>query len=116
MSYHRAELNAMKVARAIDLPNQRNGTFVRIGGNVIVKQRPGTAKGLLFISLEDETGISRAVVMPGIFEKYRLPIMRDSYLLIEGELQNIDGVVTVKAGRILPLEISAAATQSHDFH
>ncbi|HJX85399.1 MAG TPA: error-prone DNA polymerase, partial [Candidatus Angelobacter sp.] len=116
MSYRRVELNAMKVTRAIDLPNKRNGTFVRIAGNVIVKQRPGTAKGLLFISLEDETGISRAVVMPDTFEKYRLPIMRDNYLLIEGELQNIDSVITVKAGRISPLEISAATARSHDFH
>ncbi len=116
MSYRRAELNAMKVTRAIDLSNKRNGTIVRIAGNVIVKQRPGTAKGLLFISLEDETGISRAVVMPDIFEKFRLPIMRDNYLLIEGELQNIDSVITVKAGQILPLEISPAATQSHDFY
>ncbi len=116
MSYRRAELRAMKVTQAIDLPNKRNGTLVRIAGNVIVKQRPGTAKGLLFISLEDETGVSRAVVMPDIFEKYRVPIMRHNYLLIEGKLQNVDGVVTVKAARISPLEISAATTQSHDFH
>ena len=81
-----------------------------------MKQRPGTAKGLLFISLEDETGVSRAVFMPDIFEQYRLPIMRHSYLLIEGKLQNVDGVVTVKAERVSPLEISAATTQSHDFH
>ena len=115
MSYRRTEMNAMKVTRAVDLPNKRNGTFVRIAGNAIVRQRPGTAKGLLFISLEDETGISRAVVMPDVYEKYRLPIMRESYLLIEGELQNIDSVISVKAGRVLPLEISAASTQSHDF-
>ncbi|HYL92993.1 MAG TPA: error-prone DNA polymerase [Alphaproteobacteria bacterium] len=116
MSYRRAELNAMKVIRAQDLHGKRNKQFVRIAGNVIVRQRPGTAKGLIFISLEDETGIANAVVMPDVYEKYRLAILRESYLLIEGELQNKDSVITVKAEHIQPLEVSAAATESHDFH
>ncbi len=116
MSYRRKELNAMNVTPAADLAGKRNGHVVRIAGNVIVKQRPGTAKGLMFISLEDETGVARAVIMPDMFDKYRVTIMRDKYLLIEGKLQNVDNVVTVRATHVAQLEISAATTQSHDFH
>jgi len=103
--------------RAADLPKARHGTFVRIAGNVICRQRPGTAQGFVFISLEDETGISNAIVTPPMFEAQRLLITEEAFLLIEGRLQHIDNVIHVKAQKIerLPHD-SLAAARSYDFH
>jgi error-prone DNA polymerase len=84
---------------------------------VIVRQRPGTAKGVLFISLEDETGISNIVVMPDFFDEFRREILTNSWLMFEGKMQNVDGVVHVMASRVValenPLEIGIPA---HNFH
>jgi len=88
---------------------------VRIAGAVIVRQRPGTAKGFVFLSMEDETGIMNAIVTPPLFDRYRLVLLGEPYLLIDGVLQNVDNVVSVKAARIQSLEARAAA-KSHDFH
>jgi error-prone DNA polymerase len=105
------------VWRAVDLPKARHGSIVRIAGNVICRQRPGTAKGFVFISLEDETGISNAIVTPAMFEAQRLLITEEPFLLITGRLQHVDNVIHVKAQRIerLPHE-ACAAGPSHDFH
>jgi error-prone DNA polymerase len=73
--------------RAIDLVHARHGSIVQIAGNVICRQRPGTAKGFVFISLEDETGVSNAIVDPDLFEDFRLVITEEAFLLIEGEVQ-----------------------------
>jgi error-prone DNA polymerase len=105
------------IARAADLPSAKHGSTVRIAGNVICRQRPGTAKGFVFVSLEDETGISNAIVTPPMFEANRLVITEEPFLLIEGRLQHIDGVIHVKAQRIERLPYDAAvASHSHDFH
>lgn len=105
------------IARAVDLATAKHGRMVRIAGNVICRQRPGTAKGFVFISLEDETGISNAVVTPPVFEANRLVITEEPFLLIEGRLQRIDGVIHIKAQRIERLPYDAAvASHSHDFH
>ena len=91
--------------------------MVRIAGNVICRQRPGTAKGFVFISLEDETGVSNAVVTPPMFEANRLLITEESFLLIEGPLQIADNVIHVKAERIERLQHGPfAGAQSYDFH
>jgi error-prone DNA polymerase len=105
------------ILRAADLPAARHGSTVRIAGNVICRQRPGTAKGFVFVSLEDETGISNAVLTPPIFEANRLVITEEPFLLIEGELQHVDDVIHVKARKIerLPHDPSVAA-RSYDFH
>ncbi len=89
--------------RATDLCQARHKSIVQIAGNVICRQRPGTAKGFVFISLEDETGVSNAIVTPDLFEKRRLVITEESFLIIEGEVQNSDGVVLIKAQKIKPL-------------
>jgi error-prone DNA polymerase len=89
---------------------------VIVAGCAIVRQRPGTASGLLFMSLEDETGISNVVVMPDLFERYRLLINRERFLLIDGKMQNMDGVLTVRAERVRPLNVTAVETASHDYH
>ena len=89
---------------------------MRIAGCVICRQRPGTAKGLVFLSLEDETGISNAVIMPDVFERQRVNVVGHSYVLIEGELQNVDGVTSVKTASVQPLALAEAGVPSHDFH
>jgi error-prone DNA polymerase len=116
MAYYRDELNAMDVLRAIDLAGVRNGAWVRIAGAVIARQRPGTAKGFVFLSLEDETGISNAIITPDVFGEHRFTIVEGKFLLIEGRLQNIDNVISVKADRVEILPVSNAAVTSHDFH
>jgi error-prone DNA polymerase len=87
--------------RAIDLSRSRHGSNIQIAGNVICRQRPGTAKGFVFISLEDETGLSNAIVEPDLFERFRLVITEEAFLLIEGEVQNSDNVVLIKANRTI---------------
>ena len=105
------------VWRAIDLAQARHGATVQIAGNVICRQRPGTAKGFVFISLEDETGVSNAIVDPNLFERFRLLITEEAFLLIEGEVQNSDGVVLIKTREIRPLaHEELASSKSHDFH
>src|SRR6476469_7202128 len=103
--------------RAIDLVQARHGSTIQIAGNVICRQRPGTAKGFVFISLEDETGVSNAIVDPDLFERFRLVITEEAFLLIEGEVQNSDGVVLIKARDIKPLvHEKLVGSESHDFH
>jgi error-prone DNA polymerase len=105
------------VWRASDLPKAKHGSRIRIAGNVICRQRPGTAKGFVFISLEDETGISNAVVTPPMFEANRLVITEESFLLIEGRLQHVNNVIHVKAERIERLQCDpSVASPSYDFH
>jgi error-prone DNA polymerase len=103
--------------RAIDLPHARHGSIIQIAGNVICRQRPGTAKGFVFISLEDETGVSNAIVEPDLFERFRLVITEEAFLLIEGEVQNSDNVILIKAREIRPLtHRQLVGSESHDFH
>jgi error-prone DNA polymerase len=105
------------VWRAADLPKARHGSTVRIAGSVICRQRPETAKGFVFISLEDETGISNVIVTPPTFEKNRLVITEESFLLVEGRLQQAENVIHVKAEKIERLEHqSFAGPKSYDFH
>ncbi|MEY2496786.1 MAG: error-prone polymerase, partial [Verrucomicrobiota bacterium] len=103
--------------RARDLASARHGATVQIAGNVICRQRPGTAKGFVFISLEDETGVSNAIVTPDLFERMRLLITEEPFLVIEGIVQNSDSVVLIKAQEIRPLaHEQLVGTDSHDFH
>jgi integrase len=87
-----------------------------VAGCAIARQRPGTAKGFVFLSLEDETGISNVIVNPDLYEKYRMVINREKFLRVEGVLQNQDHTISIKASRVLPISITGAETQSHDFH
>ncbi len=102
--------------RAIDLSKAKNGANVQIAGNVICRQRPGTAKGFVFVSLEDETGVSNAIVDPDLFERFRLLITEEDFLLIEGEVQNSDNVVLIKTREIRALaHDQLIGSESHDF-
>jgi DNA polymerase III alpha subunit len=116
MSYKRAWLNAMGIRRAIELRNLPSGKRLRIGGCVITRQRPGTAKGFVFLSLEDETGVANAIVHPDLFHQNRLLLTSERFLAVEGILQNQDNVISVKAERVQPLFVTKAETSSHDFH
>jgi error-prone DNA polymerase len=116
MRLHRERMKALGVKSAAEIKAMRDGQPVRAGGCVICRQRPGTAKGFLFISLEDETGVANAIITPDLFAKYRTTIVSEPYLLIEGILQNQQGVIHVKAKRIERLPLGAAVVESRDFH
>ncbi|OLB23060.1 MAG: error-prone DNA polymerase [Acidobacteriales bacterium 13_2_20CM_55_8] len=116
MAYHRAKMQTMGVRTAIELSGIRNGQNVRIAGGVIARQRPGTAKGFVFLSLEDETGVANAIVTPDLFQKNRLLLSSEQFLMVEGILQNQDNVISVKAAHVRPLPITRAQTTSHDFY
>jgi error-prone DNA polymerase len=96
-----------------DLPD---GKPVCVVGAVIVRQRPGTAKGFVFLSLEDETGIANVIITPQLFERDHTTVVHHSFLQVRGILQNQDGVVSVKAGLVEPFTLVTAEVQSHDFH
>lgn len=116
VAHYRTELNKLGVARAIDIREMKNGCAVRVAGWIIVRQRPGTAKGFMFLSMEDETGVANVIVTPQLFDKYRRALVDHPFLLIEGKLQNQDNVVSVKAKRVRPLSFKIAALPSHNFH
>ncbi len=117
ISFARAALDRRGVTRAADLARVPHGRRASVAGVVIVRQRPGTAQGFVFITLEDETGFSNAIVTPPLFEEHRHSIIGTNALVIEGMVQNHDGVVSIKADRFEPLGgRSAAIDVSHDFH
>ncbi|RFC43714.1 MAG: error-prone DNA polymerase [Verrucomicrobia bacterium] len=102
--------------RAADLPQAAHGEQVMVGGLVICRQRPGTAKGHVFLSLEDETGISNVFVPSSTFEQFRLVITQESFLRIQGRVQNQDGVVSVYALHLEGLPFAPVSeVHSHDF-
>ena len=125
MSYRRADLRRAHILSAQDLAEIPHGRHVRVAGCVIARQRPGTAKGFVFLSLEDETGISNAIISPDILDRHRLVILAEKFLLLEGELQNQEGVISVRVERVSPMreayaveavDVTDADVRSHDFH
>ena len=118
MALRRDAMAQKGVLRAVDLPQARDGRRVRVAGMVITRQRPGTAKGFVFLTLEDETGIANIIVRPDLFATDRTVVVSSSFLLVEGLLQNQDGVTSIKAERMSRLEgmPDEAAIDSHDFH
>lgn len=116
MSYRRDELRANGVLSAKELRNVRDGNFVRTAGFVIARQRPGTAMGFIFISMEDETGIANIIVAPTLYERQRGIVTRSKFILAEGPLQNQDGIIHVKATRLQELSEPMLDIRSRDFH
>ena len=116
MVFHRERLERLRVARAIELPGLKDGRAVRVAGAVVVRQRPGTAKGFVFLNLEDETGLVNVVVPPPLFHRYRLVLVQEPFLYVEGTLEHRDDVISVRAGRIRPLRSELGRLPSHDFH
>ena len=115
MALRRVEFALRGVVRASDLPRGRHGRRVRVAGAVITRQRPGTAKGFVFLTLEDETGIANVIVRPDLFTEYKHTIVGAPYLLVEGLLQIQEGVTSVKAERVFSLTNAGPDVESHDF-
>ncbi len=111
----RAELAGRGVVRAAELAGLDDARRVRVAGSVIVRQRPGTARGFVFLSLEDETGIANVIVTPQLFARRRLAVVAAPFLLVEGILQKQDGVISLRAMRIDSLAGPAPHVPSHDF-
>ena len=115
MALRRRALAEQGVTRAIDLRHRPHDGRVRVAGSVIVRQRPGTAKGFVFLSLEDETGIANVIVTPQLFARHRLVLVTAPLLVVEGILQSQDGVLSVRAQRVAPLRVRGHVIPSHDF-
>jgi len=118
LTFRRKELAMRGVLPAIELPRAKQGRRVRTAGMVITRQRPGTAKGFVFLTLEDETGISNIIIRPDLYAEDRRIVVEASFLLVEGLLQNQDGVTSIKAEKMSKLDgmPDEAAIDSHDFH
>ena len=115
MALRRGDMALRGVMRAADLPQARDGRRVRVAGMVITRQRPGTAKGFVFLTLEDETGISNIIVRPDLFDRERITVVRQPFLLVEGVLQHQDGVRSIKAERLYGIN-GGASVDAHDFY
>ena len=116
MAHCRLRMRTLQVFRAGDLKLVRHGFKARIAGQVIARQRPGTAHGFIFLFLEDETGIANAIIDPDLYEANRNLVTYAKFLLIDGTLQNIDKVIHLRAKHIEELDVTAAPMESHDFH
>ena len=116
LAHHRERLTRMKIRTAEELQVTPNGRHVRVAGCVIARQRPGTAKGFVFLSLEDESGISNIIISPQLYDQNRVLVSTERFLMIEGRLQNLDSVVHVRAEKLESLHLNVIAAPSHDFH
>jgi error-prone DNA polymerase len=116
MFYRRAEMRKLNIKSSAELKAMKHGKWATIAGSVITRQRPGTAKGLIFLTLEDEHGNANVIVMPNVFEKYRQTVLGPTFVRVSGTVQSQDGIVHLKAEHIEPLVVSGAEIGSHDFH
>jgi error-prone DNA polymerase len=115
MAYVREEMDRRGVVATAALDACQDGDVVRVAGAVIVRQRPGTAKGFVFLTMEDETGTVQAIIRPDLFREHRPFIVSTPVLLVEGTLQKQDGTISVRARRFEAVQADSAVA-SHDFH
>jgi error-prone DNA polymerase len=115
MALRRDEMSLRGVLRACDLPHAKDGRRVRVAGMVITRQRPGTAKGFVFLTLEDETGVSNVIVRPDLFDRQRMTVIRQPFLIVDGVLQHQEGVLSVRAERVEGMS-GGASVDAHDFY
>ena len=116
MYYRRYALRREHILSARELQICMDGDCVKTAGCIIARQRPGTAKGFIFLSMEDETGIANVIVSPDLYERDRRVVTRSKFILVEGILHNQDSVIHVKATRLATLADDAMEVRSHDFH
>ena len=116
VAYWREELQNRGIKSAAEIRAIQDGRQATTAGCVIVRQRPGTAKGVIFMTLEDETETSRVIIWPSFYEQNRMTVLKNRFVLVSGVVQNQDGVVHLMAKHIKPLQMSAAALPSHNFH
>lgn len=115
MAHLRRRLEARGIVSAAQLADLPNGAWTRCAGVVIVRQRPGTASGFMFVTLEDETGIANAIVTPDLFQANRTLLHRAQILIVAGPLQHEDGVIHIRARQFQELKLPASMPRSHDF-
>jgi error-prone DNA polymerase len=115
LAFPRADLDARDVVRAVALPHLDDGAMVRIAGSVIVRQRPGTARGFVFLTLEDETGLANVIVTPRLFARRRLVLITAPFVIVEGIVQRQDGVISIRARAVQALSVMSPGIPSHDF-
>jgi error-prone DNA polymerase len=115
MALRRADLRLRGVLRSDELVRTRGGRRVRVAGAVITRQRPGTAKGMVFLTLEDEAGLANVIVRPDVFDRQRPLIMQAPFLVVEGVLQQQEGVTSVRAERVMGFAGDQPRVPSHDF-
>ena len=106
---------ARGVLSAAALRKAPNGRRVRTAGHVIVRQRPETAKGFCFLTLEDETGTANAILTPQVFRRFRAVLHGADLIEVAGPIQNVDGVIHVRAREITPLRHRGDLPRSHDY-
>ncbi len=117
MRFYRERLNTMRVIPAGKVKHMPDGRFIKVAGAVICRQQPGTAKGFVFLSIEDETGIANAILKPDVFDRLRVTVLNNSYLIVDGILQNTRGVASIKVTDVRPCVMpTTAVAASHDFH
>ena len=116
MALRREQLAMRGILRASDLHATRQGRRVRVAGMVITRQRPGTAKGFVFLTLEDETGIANIIVRPDLFARDRLIIVEERFLIVDGVLQNQDGVTSIRAEQVHGMRGVDVDFDAHDFY
>ena len=116
MAYRRTELRSVGILSATELRRHTDGRYVCTAGCVIARQRPGTALGFIFLSMEDETGIANVIIHPELYERERVLVTSGKFLKVYGKLQNQYGVVHVKAEQVELLQAPGIEVRSHDFH
>ncbi len=116
MALRREEMRLRGALRASDLAQMRHGRRVRVAGAVITRQRPGTAKGFVFLTIEDETGIANIIVRPDLFARDRMTIIQEPFLLVEGTLQNQEGVMSIRAERLVGIGGTAVDVEARNFY
>ena len=116
MFYRRAEMHRLNIKSAAEMRETAHGKKATVAGAVITRQRPGTASGLIFLTLEDETGYANVIIMPQVYEKYRQAVLEPKFIRVSGIIQNQDGIVHLKAEDVEALLVSAVQMASHDFH
>ena len=123
LAYRREDLNRMNLSTLSQVKSAVPGTSVRTAGEVTVKQRPGTAGGIVFLTLHDETGFCDVVLKPQVYDAHRMIVKNSKFLQVHGKLQKVENakekgayVMSINANRVFPLEFSNLETNSRDFH
>jgi len=116
LSHLRPALLKRGILSSADLKNVPDGRRVKTAGQVIVRQRPQSAKGFCFLTLEDETGTSNAILTPQMFRRFRIPLHGSSIVQVEGPIQNQEGVIHVRVQHLEGLTERGPLPEGHDYH
>ncbi len=115
LAHLRPVLRARGLLTAAELRRVPDGRRVCTAGHVIVRQRPGSARGFCFLTLEDETGTANAILTPPQFRRFRAPLHASPLIEIAGPLQNVEGVIHVRVRHLAPLAVDPILPDSHDY-